>query len=107
MGSAPGRSSSRFSGSSGSTGPTLSSVVLADDVDEGGASVGGDDLCRPPNSRAHSFRIIDRSFPVPAHRTRDRGEVGRRLVDLHPDVGARDVGAARSGDPLLVLPVVV
>src|SRR5881396_267977 len=85
----------------------MSSVVLADDVDEGWASFGDDDVRRAPDSSLDSLRIIDRSFPEPAERTRDRGEVGRGLVDLHADVRPALVRAARAGDPFLMLPVVV
>src|SRR5487761_951821 len=83
------------------------SVVLAHDVDERGPAFLQDDVGGPPDRSLYLLGILDRAFPVPAHCTRDGAEVGSRLVDLHADVGARDVGAARVRHPLLMLPVVV
>src|SRR5437667_5553946 len=45
--------------------------------------------------------FVDRPLAVPAERPRDGGEIRRRPVDLHADVGARDVRAAVARDPLL------
>src|SRR5687767_12331173 len=35
-------------------------------------------------------RIFDRPLRVPAETTRDRGKIGRRIEDVHADIGALD-----------------
>src|SRR2546430_14318069 len=86
---------------------TLLVTVTADRVDERRAFLCTNHLDRALESRTYLRGIGDRTLGVPAERTREHREVGRRVVDLLTDARVLLRRAAMLRDPELMLPVVV